>query len=286
MFNRVKRESVNSPTHIRGDRLPPTIAQADDPHCPRTSLIAIENTQNMCFGAALPGGFTPAVAELCRSTGLALHVDGARLISAAAATGMRPRDLVAGADSVSLCLSKSLSCPVGSLLLGGEEFIRRARRMRKAMGGGMRQSGVLAAAGLVALKDEEALVAGACRDNATAASMRAALAAVDGISVVTEDDVFGGSGDGTGSAGASGGSFTNMVYFGVEEDAGSHSGPGRRYDDAWLVSFAQERGVFIKSGYDTGEDRPSIRAVLHRYVDAGAAERAVEVVKEAMESRK
>jgi threonine aldolase len=129
----------------------------DDPHFARTRLIVIENTVG---GKVLPLGYMREVAALAKDKGLACHIDGARLMNAAVALApthnLTPqqmvRELCQGYDSVSLCLSKGLGCPIGSLLLGSADFIARARRVRKMLGGGMRQTGILAAAGLYALQ--------------------------------------------------------------------------------------------------------------------------------------
>ena len=122
----------------------------DDAHFPRTKLIVLENTHNRCSGSPLDVDYMHSVAELARRYELKLHVDGARLFNAAAALGVEAHTLVEDADSVSICLSKGLAAPVGSLVCGTHEFINTARRARKILGGGMRQSGVLAAAGIVA----------------------------------------------------------------------------------------------------------------------------------------
>ncbi|MEO3866499.1 low-specificity L-threonine aldolase [Rheinheimera fenheensis] len=129
----------------------------DDPHFARTRLIVIENSVG---GKVLPLSYMRNVAALAKDKGLSCHIDGARLMNAAVALapehGLTPqqmaRELCQGYDSVSLCLSKGLGCPVGSLLLGSSDFIARAKRVRKMLGGGMRQTGVLAAAGLYALQ--------------------------------------------------------------------------------------------------------------------------------------
>ncbi|MDX5408371.1 MAG: low-specificity L-threonine aldolase [Chromatiaceae bacterium] len=129
----------------------------DDPHFARTRLIVIENSVG---GKVLPLSYMRNVAALAKDKGLSCHIDGARLMNAAVALApehgltsqQMARELCQGYDSVSLCLSKGLGCPVGSLLLGSSEFIARARRVRKMLGGGMRQTGVLAAAGLYALQ--------------------------------------------------------------------------------------------------------------------------------------
>lgn len=124
----------------------------DNPHQPITRLIALENTHNRCGGAPLPVEYTQSVGALARRYGLRLHLDGARIFNAAVALGIRAADLASPADSVTFCLSKGLSAPVGSVLCGSKEFIARAHRMRKQLGGGMRQAGILAAAGIVALQ--------------------------------------------------------------------------------------------------------------------------------------
>ena len=120
----------------------------DDPHFARTRMVSVENTQN---GRPLSIAYLNDVAALCREKHLALHMDGARLFNAAISLGCSAADLVADTDSVSICLSKGLGAPVGSLLVGSKACITEARRLRKMLGGGMRQAGVIAAAGLHAL---------------------------------------------------------------------------------------------------------------------------------------
>ncbi|MBI5516644.1 MAG: aminotransferase class I/II-fold pyridoxal phosphate-dependent enzyme [Deltaproteobacteria bacterium] len=118
---------------------------------PRSRLVALENTHNRAGGQVLPQETVAAVARLAHDRGLAVHLDGARLLNASVASGVAPDALAAPSDSVSLCLSKGLGAPVGSLLAGSRDFVRAAHRFRKMLGGGMRQAGVLAAAGLYAL---------------------------------------------------------------------------------------------------------------------------------------
>jgi len=125
----------------------------DNVHFPRTRLICLENTHNRCGGAVLPPDYLASVQKMARRHGLAVHMDGARLFNAATALRLEARDLARYADSVSFCLSKGLSAPVGSLVCSTADFIRKARRARKVLGGGMRQAGVLAAAGIVALDE-------------------------------------------------------------------------------------------------------------------------------------
>ena len=126
--------------------------RADDAHHPRTRLICLENTHNLCGGAPLSPEYTAQVGALASAHGLRLHIDGARIFNSAVAQNVVVTDLTGPADSVTFCLSKGLCAPVGSVLCGSEDFIHRAHRVRKMLGGGMRQAGVLAAAGIVALE--------------------------------------------------------------------------------------------------------------------------------------
>lgn len=152
--------------------------RTDDIHFPVSRLICLENTHNRCGGVALTAGYTSAVGELARRRGLRLHLDGARIFNAAAALGVEARLLAGPADSVSFCLSKGLCAPVGSLLCGDQEFIGRARRVRKQLGGGMRQAGVLAAAGIVAL---ETMVDRLVEDHKRARRLAEGLGRIPGV---------------------------------------------------------------------------------------------------------
>jgi threonine aldolase len=136
---------------LRADAVQPWLRPPDS-HFPHTSLLCVENTHNRAGGTITPVAVMKELRELCDRHHLALHVDGARIFNAAVALGVPAADLAADADSVSFALSKGLSAPVGALLAGTEEFIAKARRARKMLGGGMRQAGVIAAAGLVGLR--------------------------------------------------------------------------------------------------------------------------------------
>lgn len=124
----------------------------DDPHFPRTKLICLENTQGTIGGVAIPKSYIDAVGALAREHNLKLHIDGARIFNAATELNTPVHDLVASADSITFCLSKGLCAPVGSVLVGDRAFISEARRIRKLLGGAMRQAGILAAAGLISLR--------------------------------------------------------------------------------------------------------------------------------------
>ena len=151
-----------------------------DQHYPHTSLLCVENTHNRAGGTVTPVAVMKELRELCDARGLALHVDGARIFNAAVALDIPAADLVADADSVSFALSKGLSAPVGALLGGTAEFVGRARRARKMLGGGMRQAGVIAAAGLVALRTG---IGRLREDHEQARQLAARLAALPGLTV-------------------------------------------------------------------------------------------------------
>lgn len=163
----------------------------DNVHFPRTKLIVLENTHNRCNGSPLDVGYIHSVAEMASRYGLKLHVDGARLFNASAALGVDAKDLVADADSVSICLSKGLAAPVGSVVSGSSDFISEARRNRKVVGGGMRQAGILAAAGIVALTE---MVDRLADDHENAGKLAQGLANMEGLfidpDVVTTNIVY------------------------------------------------------------------------------------------------
>ena len=154
--------------------------RSDDPHHPISRLVALENTHNRCGGVALTPAYTQAVGELAHQHGLVLHLDGARIFNAAVVQGVTARELAEPADSVTFCLSKGLSAPVGSVICGSREFIYRAHRMRKMLGGGMRQAGILAAAGIVAL---ETMVERLADDHRRARMLAEGLKEIPGIAL-------------------------------------------------------------------------------------------------------
>ncbi|MBI5830802.1 MAG: low-specificity L-threonine aldolase [Armatimonadetes bacterium] len=149
-----------------------------DQHFPPTKLVCLENTHNRGGGAIWPLARIREVADVARQHGLRLHLDGARLWNAAVATGLEERDYAEHFDSVSVCFSKGLGAPVGSALCGSREFILRARRFRKMLGGGMRQAGILAAGALYALEHQRSRLA---EDHANARTLAEALAGLPGV---------------------------------------------------------------------------------------------------------
>jgi threonine aldolase len=150
----------------------------NDVHHPITRLVILENTHNRCGGVPLRVDYTQRVGDAIHARGLGLHLDGARIFNAAVALGVSASELAAPADSVTFCLSKGLCAPVGSLLCGSRDFIERARRIRKQLGGGMRQAGVLAAAGIVAL---ETMVERLAEDHRRAKALARGLSQISGI---------------------------------------------------------------------------------------------------------
>lgn len=149
-------------------------------HFPRSKLICLENTHNRCYGSALTAQYTESVAKLAADRGIRVHLDGARIFNAAIALGVDVKELTRHVDSVSFCLSKGLSSPVGSLICGSSRFIAEARRNRKVLGGGMRQSGIIAAAGIIALGQ---MVDRLAEDHKNAKRLAEGIARIPGLSI-------------------------------------------------------------------------------------------------------
>ncbi len=213
----------------------------DNVHFGISKLVALENTHNRRGGAYLTPDYTAAVADLAHRQGLHLHIDGARIFNAAVAQGVDVRDLVRDADSVTFCLSKGLSAPVGSVVVGSRDFIARARRARKVLGGGMRQAGVIAAAGIVALTD---MIPRLAEDHANAQRLAQGLALLPGIQ---PEPVH-----------------TNIVYFQVHHP---------RYTAQTLQDALLQRGVGVLA---LGPSR--IRAVTHYGIEAGDIEETLDIL--------
>ena len=156
----------------------------EDVHQPVSKLLILENTQNRCGGVILTPGYTQQAGELAHRRGLGLHIDGARIFNAAVGLGVPVTELTDPAESVTFCLSKGLCAPVGSVLVGSKEFIQKAHRLRKQLGGGMRQAGILAAAGIYAL---EHMVERLADDHRRAKMLAQGLADLPGIQVEIMD---------------------------------------------------------------------------------------------------
>lgn len=153
-------------------------------HYPETTLLCLENTHNRCGGAVLTADYTNEICNLAHAHGLKVHLDGARIFNAAIALGVPARVLTENVDSISFCLSKGLSAPVGSLLCGSKDFIEQARKFRKMLGGGMRQAGIIAAAGIVAL---ETMIDRLGQDHANAKRLAQGLAGIKGITLAQDN---------------------------------------------------------------------------------------------------
>jgi threonine aldolase len=218
-----------------------SIRDSEDVHQPITKLICIENTQNVCGGVPLTAEYTKQVGDLARKHNLLFHVDGARIFNAAVAQNMDVKDLVEPADSVMFCLSKGLASPVGSMLVGTEKFIARARHLRKMLGGGMRQVGVIAAAGLISL---EKMTTRLGDDHKRAKQLADGLRAIPGIIV---DD---------------GSPKTNMVYFNLAKDV--------KVTSQQIGEKMEEAGILVDAYHPY-----RFRLVTHYWVDDDAVEKSI-----------
>jgi threonine aldolase len=215
------------------DRVEATIKPHDDPHYARSRLFCLENTVG---GKALPMDYLPLANDLARRHSLGTHLDGARVFNAAIKRQVDVTEITRYFDTVSFCLSKGLGAPVGSVLCGSSELIDSARRWRKVLGGGMRQAGILAAAGIYALENN---VDRLTEDHVNAAALAAGLGEIDGLDVDFPE------------------SQTNMVFM---------TFPGRDAEE--LTAFLKERGILT-------ETRTRLRLVTHLGVSAGDVPKVV-----------
>lgn len=236
----------------RGLFTPEQVRQAvrpDDAHSSRSALLCVENTHNMGGGTVWPLELLEAVCEAGRSLGLALHLDGARLLNASVASGHPPDVLARPFDTVAFCLSKGLGAPVGGLLAGDAATIQRARRYKQALGGAMRQAGVIAAAGLYSLDHHVQRLAD---DHRRARRLAEALAEMDGIEIDLNRVE------------------TNMVFFTVTDP---------RFTPESFVKALEARGVIVSQGQGN-----ELRAVTHLDVDDAAIDRAIEIIAALLQS--
>lgn len=216
-----------------------------------TRLLCLENTHNLWSGLPMDAARTRALAAAAHQCGLAVHLDGARLFNAAAALGVPAAALVSGCDSVMVCLSKGLAAPIGSLLLGSRDFIAEARRVRKLFGGGMRQVGVLAAAGLVAL---EQMVERLAEDHRRAHTLARGLSELPAVELDPERVA------------------TNILVFRLRSELFPAIGgvsPAQR-----LASGLRERGILCGAFGAT-----EVRMVTHYEIDDDAVETALAAVR-------
>jgi len=222
--------------------------QAEDVHHTITRLICIENTQNVCGGVPLTAEYTAQVGRIAQENNLRFHIDGARIFNAAAALNVDVKDLTAPADSVMFCLSKGLVAPIGSMLVGTRDFIARARHLRKMLGGGMRQVGVLAAAGFISL---EKMTDRLGQDHARARKLSAGLKQVKGLVLDAES------------------LSTNMVYFNLADEV--------KLSVHQIVDEMKKRGVLVDWA---GHRR--FRLVTHYWVDDEGVEKTIKAFAEVL----
>jgi threonine aldolase len=221
----------------------------DDPHDPITRLICLENTHNRCGGTYQTPEYMHQVGEFAHGRGLFVHLDGARIFNAAAAQGITAKELTGTVDSVTFCLSKGLCAPVGSVLCGSKEFIRKAHRLRKMLGGGMRQAGILAAAGIVAL---ETMTGRLSEDHARARNLALGLKKIGGLLLDQAVPA------------------TNMVFLSLTPDVQS--------DINEIVEKLKEHGILVG---DTGPR--SLRLVLHYWIDDSGVKKTVEAFRSVLQ---
>jgi threonine aldolase len=242
------------------DEIRAAFRDASDPHQPISGLVIIENTHAHSMAQPLSPAYTAEVAAIAHEHGVPLHVDGARFFNSVVAQGVTPAALAAPADTVTFCLSKGLACPVGSVVVGSKEVIWRARRARKLLGGGMRQVGVLAAPGLIALRDgPSGMIERLAEDHTNARRLAERLAEMTGVRSpgdIAQVD------DGPLDPGRV---RTNFVLFRV--------GPDR----ASFIEAAGRRGLLLDS-FTNGQ----VRAVTHYGIGAADVDRAVAIIRDTL----
>lgn len=232
---------------VNGQMPIPEIVSAvreDDVHCPSTALICLENTHGDSGGRILPLSYMEEVFQVSRQYQIPVHLDGARLFNAAIGLGVDPKEMTKYTDSVQFCLSKGLSAPMGSILAGPKEYIKRARKWRKMLGGGTRQAGIVGAAGIIALEE---MVDRLQEDHIHAKALAEGLACIDGIDIDAE------------------GVETNMIMFFIDKlgvDAGEFIRQLNKFD-----ILANPSGPF------------RIRFVTHRGITKDDIDRTIEAVK-------
>jgi len=212
---------------------------------PRTSVVCLENSHNNCGGSVLTVAQTRAVAELAHRRGLRVHLDGARIFNAAVALGVDAKELCAPVDTVQFCFSKGLSAPVGSILCGTAETVAKARRVRKLLGGAMRQAGVIAAAALVGLEEMRDRLA---EDHRNAKALAQGLAGIGGVRIDAERVV------------------TNIVSFEIAPDW---------MDTGAFTKACAERGLRLSRYLGNS---PRLRAVTHYGIERSDIDDALAIV--------
>ena len=234
-----------------------------DAHFAPTGLVIVENTNARRGGQPIPARYVSEIASLSHARGVPLHIDGARLFNAAVALGTPAAELVREADTVTVCLSKGLACPVGSIVAGPTDVLHRAWRARKLLGGGMRQVGVIAAAGLVALSEgPEGMVERLAEDHANARRLAEALASMPGVVGLDPAQVH-----------------TNFVVFSIAAANGPAARLGRLEQRARVLETLTSEGILMVPFSDG-----AIRAVTHYGIETADIERAIGASARALEA--
>jgi threonine aldolase len=222
--------------------------RTEDVHHPITRLVCLENTQNICGGVPLTPDYTRQVGDLAHRNDLFLHIDGARIFNSATAQNVSIRELVEPADSVMFCLSKGLAAPLGSMLVGTQQFIARARHIRKMLGGGMRQVGVVAAAGIISL---EKMTKRLAEDHARAKKLADGLRQVKGLTVDKNSP------------------YTNMVYLNLSDAVSVNA--------QLITQKMKDFGVLVDP-----ENARRFRLVTHYWIDNAAVEKTISAFHKAL----
>jgi threonine aldolase len=222
--------------------------RTEDVHHPITRLVCLENTQNVCGGVPLTPAYTRQVGDLAHQNNLFLHIDGARIFNAAAAQNISVKELVAPADSIMFCLSKGLAAPIGSMLVGTRKFITRGRHIRKMLGGGMRQVGVVAAAGIISL---EKMTKRLSDDHVRAKKMADGLRRINGLLVDANSP------------------YTNMVYLNLSQDVSLNA--------QQVTEKMKNLGVLVDP-----ENARRFRLVTHYWIDDEAVKKTVSAFERAL----
>jgi threonine aldolase len=222
--------------------------RTEDVHHPITRLVCLENTQNICGGVPLNPEYTRQVGDLAHRNDLFLHIDGARIFNSATAQNVSVKELVEPADSVMFCLSKGLAAPIGSMLVGTQKFITRARHMRKMLGGGMRQVGIVAAAGIISL---EKMTKRLAEDHARAKKLADGLRQVEGLVVDTNSP------------------YSNMVYLDLSEAVSVNA--------QQIAQKMKDFGILVDP-----ENSRRFRLVTHYLIDDSAVEKTISAFQNAL----
>ena len=245
---RTEKTGMLDPREVRAN-----IADESDEHVSATRLLCLENTHNYCGGAVLSVEQMETLSSLAHAHGMAVHLDGARVFNAAVALGIPVKELVSSVDSVMFCLSKGLSAPVGSMVAGSRAFIKRVHRVRKLLGGGMRQAGVFAAAGVVAL---EQMVERLAEDHENSKLLAHGLADYPQIEIQPESVM------------------TNIVIFSLRDSTGQLLG---KEHTQLFAQKCQEHGILLLAISDE-----KIRAITHYGIEAADVKTALSGIRHAL----